>query len=265
MLVGKPILSGESDAHQLELIWDLMGSPTDENMPGWRKLPGGHHLTPRPRSGNLPSRFREFGHGAIGLLKELLKLDWRTRTNAADAIEHPYFQMLPLPLRPSEIPTFEESHELDRRKFHDRKANLPPAPKGGTVGIGPDANGATAGFNSSDPYGRNGANGGRFRDDRRPAWQRERGPPASRPPPARDDRSRPLPPRGGGGDVDTYIPSYRGPPDDRSRDDRRAPRPAPRDERRQDRPPRNSRSRSPNHDRARERDRERERAEIYRR
>jgi serine/threonine-protein kinase BUR1 len=45
--------------------------------------------------------------------------------------------MQPLPLEPHEIPTYEESHELDRRKFHDRKAALPPAPKGGTVGIGP--------------------------------------------------------------------------------------------------------------------------------
>ncbi|KAF4120215.1 hypothetical protein GMORB2_3342 [Geosmithia morbida] len=226
MLVGKPILSGESDPHQLELIWDLMGSPSDDNMPGWRLLPGGHHLTPRPRPGNLQSRFRDYGQGVISLLKELLKLDWKTRINAADAIEHPYFKMSPLPLRPSDIPTFEESHELDRRKFHDRKANLPPAPKGGTVGIGPDANGATAGFNSSDPYGRSGANGGRVRDDRRPAWQRER--------------------------------------DDRPRDDRRPVRPPPRDERWQDRLTR-SRSRSPNHDRTRERDRERERTEMYRR
>ena len=215
-----------------------------------------------------------------------MKLDWKTRFNAVDALEHPYFKMTPLPLQPHEIPTYEESHELDRRKFHDRKANLPPAPKGGTVGLGPDANGATAGFNS-DSYGRNGApnGGGRYRDDRRPAWQRDRGPP--RPPPGRDDldrdrgppRSRGPPPRGGGvgggppGDVDTYIPSYRADDDGvRRRDDR-----PPRDDRRPPRPPREggwqdrdrdrdrrtrSRSRSPGH---RERDRERERAEMYRR
>lgn len=59
MLVGKPILAGDSDADQLEIIWDLMGSPTDENMPGWKSLPGGQHLTPRARSGNLQNRFKE--------------------------------------------------------------------------------------------------------------------------------------------------------------------------------------------------------------
>lgn len=59
MLVGKPILAGESDTHQLDLIWDMMGAPSDENMPGWKNLPGGHHISPRPRPGNLQNRFRE--------------------------------------------------------------------------------------------------------------------------------------------------------------------------------------------------------------
>ncbi|KAF5712913.1 CMGC CDK kinase [Fusarium mundagurra] len=140
MLFGKPILAGESDAHQLDMIWDLMGSPNEDNMPGWKQLPGADHLSPRPRTGNLQNRFRE-------------QLDWRTRINAVDALQHPWFKMAPLPLEPHEIPVYEESHELDRRKFHDRKAALPPAPKGGTVGIGPDAKGATAGFNSNEPYG----------------------------------------------------------------------------------------------------------------
>lgn len=204
----------------------------------------------------------------MSLLKDLLKLDWRTRINAVDAMDHGYFKMAPLPMEPHEIPTYEESHELDRRKFHDRKANLPPAPKGGTVGVGPDANGATAGFNSSDGYGgRNGVNGGRYRgpEERRPAWQRDRRPP-SRPPPDRpanwdDDyrdrgapRSRAMP--GRGADIDTYIPSYTRDDgggrrrEDWPREDRRPRRPS--NDRWNDRRTR-SRSRSPTHDR-RERD-----------
>jgi len=59
MLIGKPILAGESDSHQLDLIWDLMGSPTEETMPGWKSLPGAEGLTPRQRSGNLPTKFKE--------------------------------------------------------------------------------------------------------------------------------------------------------------------------------------------------------------
>lgn len=57
MLVGKPILSGESDSHQLEIIFDLCGTPTDENMPGWRQLPGAEVIKPRQRPGDLSRRF----------------------------------------------------------------------------------------------------------------------------------------------------------------------------------------------------------------
>ncbi|KAJ0290495.1 hypothetical protein COL940_001013 [Colletotrichum noveboracense] len=121
-------------------------------MPLFNTLPGAEAVSPRTRPGSLSTRFREYGSGAISLLKELLRLDWRSRINAADALNHPYFKMAPMPANPDDLPTFEDSHELDRRKFHDRKAALPPAPKGGTVGIGPDAHGANAGFNNTENY-----------------------------------------------------------------------------------------------------------------
>ncbi len=59
MLVGKPILAGESDTHQLDIIWDLCGSSTEETMPGWKKLPGAEGMNPRQRSGNLTTRFQK--------------------------------------------------------------------------------------------------------------------------------------------------------------------------------------------------------------
>ncbi|ORY71270.1 kinase-like domain-containing protein [Pseudomassariella vexata] len=266
MLIGKPILSGDSDTHQLELIFDLVGSPTEQTMPGWKKLPGGESLTPRSRPGNLQQRFREHGPVAILLLKELLKLDWRARINAIDALEHPYFNTAPYPAKPGDIPTFEASHELDRRKFHDRKAALPPAPKGVPVGVGA----FEQGFNSGEGYGpRNGGrhlnqHGGHRNgdDNRRPAWvardrpHDHRLPPRPPPPENGFDNAidyheyRDRPPRNRGGDrgdrgdrvsvgarpdIDTYIPSYRGGRDERPpRDDRLPRRRDDRDDRRHD-------------------------------
>ncbi|KAL2119163.1 hypothetical protein VTJ04DRAFT_6123 [Mycothermus thermophilus] len=294
MLVGKPILAGESDGHQLELIFELCGTPTEENMPGWRLLPGAEALQPRPRQGNLRERFREYGPDAVSLLKELLKLDWRTRINAIDALQHPYFKNNPLPAKPHELPSFEESHELDRRKFHDRRAALPPAPKGGTVGRGPHDGGHNnnASFGSDSYRNGGGPNGSRYpprnsrppEDTRVPAWRRGGGgdhglPP--RPPPVDGDhrdsyRDRDRPPRGGGGgrpDVDTYIPSYGdrdgGPRrdewrrrDDRDRDwDRRREREY-EDRSRHSRTRSRSRSPPPMRDRDRDWDRERD---VYRR
>lgn len=190
MLVGKPILAGESDTHQLDIIFDLVGTPTDQTMPGWKQLPGAEAINPRPRPASLAQRFREHGSSAISLLKELLTLDWRSRINAIDALEHPYFKSSPLPAKPEDLPTFEDSHELDRRKFHDRKAALPPAPKGGTVGVGAFG-GPNAEFGSGDGYGNRrypkhhgGYRGGE--EGRRPAWARDQ--------PHMDHRLPPRPP-----------------------------------------------------------------------
>lgn len=76
---------------------------------------------------------------AISLLEELLKLDWRKRINAIDAINHPYFSSPPFPARPGELPSFEDSHEFDRRRFRGQRGAIPPAPAGGSVGMGPNS------------------------------------------------------------------------------------------------------------------------------
>lgn len=139
MFKGKPILAGATDLNQAYMIWDLVGSPTEENMPGWTSLPGCEGMTAiAPKQGAIHQVFREQGSAAISLLTELLKLDWRKRINAIDAIEHPYFKNHPLPAKPGEIPQFEDSHELDRRKYRGQKAAPPPAPAGGSVGMGPN-------------------------------------------------------------------------------------------------------------------------------
>ena len=138
MFKGRPILPGNSDVNQIQLIFDLMGSPTEENMPGWNLLPGCEGVQAfQQRGGSVSQVFRDQGSTFISLLSELLKLNWRKRINAMDALEHPYFKNPPLPAKPGEIPQFQESHELDRKKLREQKANPPPAPAGGTVGMGP--------------------------------------------------------------------------------------------------------------------------------
>jgi serine/threonine-protein kinase BUR1 len=216
MFRKRPILAGSSDLNQIKAIFELVGSPTEANMPGWSELPGceGVKAFKSTRS-TLHTVFRECGSQAISLLAEFLTLDWRKRINAIDALKHPYFTTQPLPARPGDLPQFEESHELDRRKFRERE-KLPPAPAGGTVGI----NGQQGGdWGNSQSYGngnrrgphdrrsgavppppppqRNGFNGGGGRDmqvrggapNRDPGWIRPpqngaHGLPPRPPPPA---------------------------------------------------------------------------------
>ncbi|OKL61961.1 Serine/threonine-protein kinase bur1 [Talaromyces atroroseus] len=127
MFKGRPILAGNSDLNQAHLIFGLVGSPTEENMPGWSSLPGCDGIKDfGSKPGNLSQVFKEQGPLVISLLSELLKLDWRTRITAVDALKHPYFTSPPLPARPGELPQFEDSHELDRRHFRQKqKAPVP--------------------------------------------------------------------------------------------------------------------------------------------
>ncbi|KAK5260918.1 serine/threonine protein kinase, CMGC, CDC2/CDK subfamily [Exophiala xenobiotica] len=136
MFKRKPILTGNTDLNQAQIIFDLVGSPTDSTMPGWRELPGCEGVTEfEHRQPTLSRVFRELSPLALSLLGEFLKLDWHKRINAMDALKHPYFHTDPLPARPGDLPTFEDSHELDRKKFRDQKQKPPPAPAGGSVGI----------------------------------------------------------------------------------------------------------------------------------
>ena len=40
MYTRKPILTGQSDLHQAQIIFELVGTPNSQNMPGWEDLPG---------------------------------------------------------------------------------------------------------------------------------------------------------------------------------------------------------------------------------
>ncbi|CBY01139.1 similar to serine/threonine-protein kinase bur1 [Plenodomus lingam JN3] len=246
MFKRKPILAGQSDIHQAQIIFELVGSPNDETMPGWDQLPGAESIRAFPQSsGTLAARFRELSPVGLSLLKDLMRLDWRKRINAMDAIDHPYFKEQPLPMREEDIPHFADSHELDRRNARGQKQALPPAPQGGTVGGGPNDM-------ALKTEARQGAERGPRGYDRRPVPYDHRPPP---PPPGErrpnwgngtdtrhsnlpgppPDGRHPLPPvpRYGPGDDrrrppvaggDTYIPSYGGEgprrsrePDDRQR------------------------------------------------
>lgn len=60
MFEGRPILEGKSDINQAQIIFELVGSPTEDNMPGWSQLPGCEGVKEfEPHRGNVRQRFRK--------------------------------------------------------------------------------------------------------------------------------------------------------------------------------------------------------------
>ena len=73
MFRGKPILAGSSDLNQTQLIFNLMGTPNEENMPGWGSLPGCEGVKSFGyKPGNLHEAFKEYYHPPPPLFQDFL-------------------------------------------------------------------------------------------------------------------------------------------------------------------------------------------------
>lgn len=114
MFKKSPILQGNSDSDQAHCIFKLVGSPTEESMPGYSKLPGG--LVEYSYRRTLEERFQELDPTSMSLLSAMLRLDPQRRITAVDALSHPFFTADPKPCLPEELPKYNDSHELDARK-----------------------------------------------------------------------------------------------------------------------------------------------------
>ena len=80
MFRGKPILSGSSDLNQAQLIFNLVGTPNEENMPGWSSLPGCEGVKNFGyKPGNLHEAFKEYYHPHFSIYLLLLFLPGRER------------------------------------------------------------------------------------------------------------------------------------------------------------------------------------------
>ncbi|KAF8584345.1 Pkinase-domain-containing protein [Ramaria rubella] len=125
----RPILMGTSDANQLDLIWQLCGTPSGDNWPDYDALPG---LDGVKRWTRYPRQIKEKFHGTgtdtVDLLDKLLILDPAHRITAAAALDHDYFWTDPMPADPKSLPKYESSHEIDKRARRHMPAPIPHAP-----------------------------------------------------------------------------------------------------------------------------------------
>ncbi|KAL1943860.1 hypothetical protein VTO73DRAFT_3678 [Trametes versicolor] len=126
MFFRKPILPGSSDLDQLDKIWHLCGSPSRESWPEYEALPGCEGIKP---FGNHARRLRQtyesIGPETVDLLDKLLVCNPKERLTASQALDHDYFWTDPLPADPKTLPTYEASHEFDKR---GRRHQPPPGP-----------------------------------------------------------------------------------------------------------------------------------------
>lgn len=124
LFLHRPILAGQSDSQQIQIIFDLIGPPNQVNWPRAIELPNKKDYSIGLRcKRTLEMRFSKFmNNDGLDLMSGLLTLDPYKRLNAADALDHSYFKNDPLPLQPHELPSYEECHEIDKERFKKLRA-----------------------------------------------------------------------------------------------------------------------------------------------
>ncbi|KAF8067735.1 kinase-like domain-containing protein [Lyophyllum atratum] len=131
MFSRRPILPGNSDLDQLEKIWQLCGSPNQHSWPHYDALPGCEGVKRfQTHSRRIRQTYESVGSETCDLLDKLLTCNPRERITASQALNHDYFWTDPLPADPKTLPSYEASHEFDKRgqRNHHPPANVQPLP-----------------------------------------------------------------------------------------------------------------------------------------
>jgi len=116
LLIQKPVLPGNNEFEQLDLIVNLIGTPNDTIWPGWRGLPHARDYKPRDqRFSTLHRRFKEFGEATVQLLNSCLTYDPSKRTAVHRALQSEWFTESPRPAKEEGLPTFPESRNEKAR------------------------------------------------------------------------------------------------------------------------------------------------------
>ncbi|KAE8124625.1 hypothetical protein FH972_019492 [Carpinus fangiana] len=96
ILTGKPLFPGKSIIHQLDLITDLLGTPSPETISAVRNEKSRKYLIEMRKKPPVPfqQKFPNADPLALCLLKRLLAFDPKDRPTAEEALADPYFKGL---------------------------------------------------------------------------------------------------------------------------------------------------------------------------
>ncbi|KAG6854819.1 hypothetical protein C0991_001246 [Blastosporella zonata] len=125
LFTKKPVFQGNDEIHQLDVVYKIFGTPTQERWAGIMDLPWYELVKPREA---IPNRFRELfqkwmSPAALDLAERLLAYNPLERATALQAMEAPYFtDEEPKAVLPTGLATIEgEWHELDTKRERAKK------------------------------------------------------------------------------------------------------------------------------------------------
>ncbi|KAF8693690.1 hypothetical protein HU200_039106 [Digitaria exilis] len=123
LLSKEPLFPGKSEIGQLDKIFRVLGTPSEERWHGYSKLPGSKGKFVKQPYNRLRDKFPAvsftggltLSEAGFDLLNRLLTYDPEKRISADDALNHEWFREVPLPKTKDFMPTFPALNEQDRR------------------------------------------------------------------------------------------------------------------------------------------------------
>ncbi|KAL3508973.1 hypothetical protein ACH5RR_028374 [Cinchona calisaya] len=119
VLTGKPLFPGKNVVHQLDLMTDLLGTPSLDTISRVRNEKARRYLTSMRKKQPVPfaHKFPNADPLALRLLERLLAFDPKDRPTAAEVLADPYFKGLAKVERePSCLPISKMEFEFERRR-----------------------------------------------------------------------------------------------------------------------------------------------------
>ena len=92
MITGKPLFPGDSEIGQLFKIFQIMGTPNEENWPGITKLKDYSINFPQWKPKKLKDLFPNFDKDGLDLMEKFLQMDPDKRITIKDALNHPFLE-----------------------------------------------------------------------------------------------------------------------------------------------------------------------------
>jgi len=97
LLSHKPLLPGSTEISQLELIIELLGTPSDSIWPEFSSLPALQNFSLKQQPyNNLKTKFPWLSNAGLRLLNFLFMYDPKKRATAEECLQSSYFKEAPL-------------------------------------------------------------------------------------------------------------------------------------------------------------------------
>ncbi|RYP24525.1 hypothetical protein DL765_000545 [Monosporascus sp. GIB2] len=107
LVLRTPFMAGNTEMHQINLICQAIGTPTEDNWPGVSKLPEylvGMEVHPVRGREYFMGMFPTLGSEGVDLLMKTLSLDPKKRITAWDMLKHEWWRKEPKPTRKKDLP-----------------------------------------------------------------------------------------------------------------------------------------------------------------